>query len=374
MVTTDREVLYEKVEVTVFEDEGDLFTEEASKLLLGWDEPDEGKVFDIYLFKDLLNRTIHCSNVSLQRPFSMSLCKSIMWEILSGNWEFNLETIIIGRTGIVLDGQHRLIALILACQEYRRNPDRYPFWNGEPAVQILIALGAKESRKVANTIGTGKPRSLADSLYASGLFDQDRDKGSIKQLCRMAMHTMRVLWKRLGAEQEAYTPRYSHADALEFIERHPTMLECIRTIHEEEGGGSRRLSSISGAYAPALLYLMAASGSNQEDYHKSDSPGETNLDLSMLERAEEYWVRLAHIDDSVKAVVDRIYDLNEDGNQREDERTAILIKGWNAYIKKGNVTSKDITLKVAVNEFGQRNLLEDPVIEGVDVGSQVSAA
>ena len=364
----DRDLLYEQVEVRVFEPDGELLTEELAKMLLGWTEPAEGESFDDYLLKDLEGTTIVCSNNDLQRPYYAQSATDLMWDILGGNWEFNLETVIIGETGLVLDGKHRLIALVLACQEYNRNPDRYPHWESQPEIPIIVGLGAKETKRLVNTIGTGKPRSLSDSFYASGLFDT-KDKSQLKRLCRMAEHTIKMLWTRMDAKSEAYNVKFSHTDALEFIERHPRILEAISTIyHEDSPNKPHTVSSFAGAYAPALLYLMMISDTEPLKYKESDPPNERDLDFSSEEVAERYWVELIENSDTVSSVTEAIRELSESGNFKADERIAIIIKGFHAYKTSQSVRPEDIKLDVTIDDNGFRSLQDHPLVGGVDVG------
>lgn len=365
----ERDILYNKVEVRVFEPSGDLLGEEEAKLLLGWTEPEDGDTFDNYLFKDIQGNTIYCSNNDLQRPFYQQTATDLMWDILGGNWEFNLETIIIGETGLVLDGKHRLISLVLACQEYNRNPDRYPSWKNQPEISIIVGLGAKETKRLVNTIGTGKPRSLADSFYASGIFDTT-NKTELKKLCRLAEHTVRMLWIRTNAQSDAYNARFSHSDALEFIERHPGVLECIQTLHTESKGKQYPVSQFAGAYAPALLYLMSVSSTSYESYKNyADPPTEEGISFYQQELAERYWLELTEGSENVIAVIKYIQKLADQGNMRSDERVAIIVKGWNAYASNSSVSYEDLQLEVETDENGIRNLLEDPTVGGIDLGS-----
>jgi len=236
-----------------------------------------------------------------------------------------------------------------------------------------VGVGAKETKRLVNTIGTGKPRSLADSFYASGVFETT-NKMELKQLCRLAEHTIRMLWLRTDAQSDAYNARFSHSDALEFIERHPTVLLSIQTLYSESKGKINPLAKFSGAYAPALLYLMAASDTVPVDYKNCDPPTEHAISFANEELAERFWVELTENLNSVKPIVDMIEDMAEQGNMRSDERIAILIKGWNAYSKNGIVKSSDITLNVETDENGIRRLLDDPIVGGIDLGVDCNAA
>jgi len=370
-VLDGREVIYPIVEVTIFDSaEDNKFGDEEARHLLGWTEPEENTTFDKFHFRDLDKKPVFCSNKILQRPLYMTRVKELMYEILARNWQFNLETIIVGCSGAVLDGQHRLIALVLAVQEYHRNPDRYPAWDEPPYIDVIVALGAKESKEIVNTIGTGKPRSLADSFYASGVFDIEDNPKDLKQLCRMAEHSVRLLWLRTGAGLDNYNTKYSHSDALKFLENHATLMDYTKTLYEENDGKHKKIEKFSGAYAPALFYLMATSATNPESYRKAYTRTEEILDFSREELAERYWMLLASEDKSVEAVTKAINALSAEGNYKENERVAILIKGWNVFVdeSKDKITDKDVKLDVKLNDFGSRILLEDPTVGGIDLG------
>lgn len=87
----------------------------------------------------------------LNRPMADSHANRIAGQILEGKWRFNGDTIKISETGDVLDGQHRLWAII----------------NSKTPVDTIIVSGIK--RDAFATIDTiRKPRSLGDTVALSG--------------------------------------------------------------------------------------------------------------------------------------------------------------------------------------------------------------
>lgn len=98
--------------------------------------PEEAKRF---LQKNKSNRKISRDNV-----------RYLAEEMLSNRWVTNGETIIIGKTGRILDGQHRLQAIIKSgC-----------------TVETMLCTGVAE--KSFDTINTGKSRNNTDVLHAEG--------------------------------------------------------------------------------------------------------------------------------------------------------------------------------------------------------------
>lgn len=72
-------------------------------------------------------------------------------DISNGNWLLNGETIKIAENGEVLDGQHRMLAVIKAGK----------------SIVTLLAYGLPNN--VFTTIDTGKPRSSSDVFYIDGI-------------------------------------------------------------------------------------------------------------------------------------------------------------------------------------------------------------
>jgi hypothetical protein len=164
-----RHVVYP--EITVGKHIGpNALTAEQAKTLLLWeteeeygarrleDEPslqkDDPKVTfgERYLLKDSSGQKVTCWNNSNNRPFSESWARAIAQDILNKMWRLNCETVIIGRTGQVLSGQHRLVGLVLAQQmRHGKNKDKWDtLWpDGEdPTLETLIAYGRL---KITNT-------------------------------------------------------------------------------------------------------------------------------------------------------------------------------------------------------------------------------
>src|SRR4051812_41844594 len=95
-------------------------TVEQAKILLGWTE-DAAEAAEWGarepLFKDRFGKEIYCYNNIINRPIYWSTVEKLVQDHLLRQWEFNGEPIIIGKTGLILNGQHSLIALIMAEQD-----------------------------------------------------------------------------------------------------------------------------------------------------------------------------------------------------------------------------------------------------------------
>ena len=366
-------------------------TGDEAKTLLGWTQPKEGSKGKFeFLFKDRNGVPTKCHNVEKQRPFYAPLAKQWMGEILGGHWngdggETNGESMIIGRTGLVVDAKHRLVGLAWAVQEWLNHPEKYPFWEEEPKIHCSINFGVREDVKSINTINTGKPRTLGDAIYASGLFghitgSKTSMQYQIKALSRIADYAVRLLWHRTGAHKDAFAPRRTHAESLDFIQRHPKLLECVKHIHEENGKDGKLKNYPSPGYAAALLYMMGSSTTLRENdevsgYAQVDCPTEDLLDWSMWEKAREFWTELAGratAFEQLRQVTANYLDSEESSYRAE--RLAVIIKAWWVYAEDMAITRSALDLDV-VTKGGIKVLAETPTVgemlgdvAGIDIG------
>jgi hypothetical protein len=87
----------------------------------------------------------------LNRSINDALADRYGRDMKEGRWQLNGETIIIAKTGRILDGQHRLWGCI----------------NHEASFETLVAEGVEED--TFHTINTGRVRSASDILSVEGV-------------------------------------------------------------------------------------------------------------------------------------------------------------------------------------------------------------
>lgn len=334
-------------------------TAERFKQLLGWRiaEKDEE-----YLLVDLEGNKIVCTNNRNNRPFSRADADLIQQEVLRGNWECNMEPVIIGESGLVLSGQHRGVGCILAVQAWTADPEKYPFWETEPTMDICIGFGCSEADKVVNTIDTGKRRSLSDVLYRSPYFKdlKPTERRATAKVCEFAV---RFLWKRTGVEH-AMSLKRTHAESLDFIERHPRVVQCVRHICDEDGeaGQIHKYTKSLGA-ASGLMYLMAMSNSDLSTYDRT----EASLDDSNFEKAEQFWIRIATRDKTFKLLDEAITSIVQ-SNGLNAERIAVISKTWLTFAAGKPLNAASVSLRYLEDGDGAKMLSECPTVGGIDIG------
>lgn len=153
---------------------------------------------------------------TLNRPLSDGHVKRIARQIIEGKWQFNGDTIKIADSKAVVDGQHRLWAII----------------ESKIAVQSLIVYGVAES--AFSTVDTlRKNRSGADLLSRFGV------GGSLKTTASALSWLLRY---QRGVLQDYRAPanRIENRDIEEAWTAHPGIAKAV-----ERCGELRRLANVS---------------------------------------------------------------------------------------------------------------------------------
>lgn len=358
---TSRPVVYPEIKVELCRTATDNpFTGEYAKRLLGWmEETKEAPFEEDFLLIDRTRKKIRCSNNVRNRFYTHSNALAIMQEILQKRWKLNLMTIVIGRTGITVNAQHRLIGLVLACQEWAANREKYAHWETEPTIETLLAFGCEETDDVCGTFDTGKPRTLAEAIGCSGVF-ADLGKGQKKLASRICERAIMTMWDRTAVKK-----RMTHSEAMAFIEAHPRLLDSVKHILEEDGGKQKQVARwIGPGVASALLYMMGSAKSDPTKY-KGD---EKSLDWTMWDAAKTFWVDLAGKAKNTVVLRKSLTGLVAEGMANPRSRPAVLAKAWMLQVGGKPTTAESLALKYVV-EDDVRRLAECPTVGGIDRGS-----
>jgi hypothetical protein len=365
-----RDVVHPEVTSKICSGEESMTADQAMELL-GWEEVNGAASH----FQDLDGKKIRCDNNDTNRPLYMSNVKTIMQDILRGKFYLNCENMIIGRTGQVLNAQHRLIALVFASQAWAKDKAKYKeHWpNTPPTIETLLALGANEDDIVVNTMDTAKPRTLANVLYRHELLADLKPHIRIK-VARYVEWAIKMLWFRTGAKVNAFGVLRTHSESLEFIDRHPRILECVKHVAEEDGKDNKIKMWLPVGAAGALLYLMSAGNSSLVEYQGSDKPGEDTLNWDLYDDACDFWVELAGGGAKLKPLRSAMVDITDtDGGGSFAERCALIIKAWNCLVDGNKITPGKLKLEYEIDEAGFSHMSETPTLGGIDVGDPKEA-
>lgn len=350
-------VVYPAPAVVMYDDNNPLTVAKAMEYL-GWEaRGKDEKVGGEFALEDRAGRRVRLLNNVANRPLYKSNYESIVQEILNRRWKFNGETVIIGKHGHVLNGQHQLVALVLAEQD-RTGPDKYhweKFWDGPCTITKVVVLGVDESDATVNTMDTCKPRSLADVIYRSPFFAKLKSSDRTRA-AGVTDYAIRTMWKRTAAKADAFAPVRTHSEALDFLASHKRLLEAVNHILEEnkpvEGGeGSTKIGRyIAPGVAAAILYLMAASDTDPDAYRRAK--GEKSLDMKNFDKACDFFTLLANDSPSLLEVRHAISVLStEDGDRgaNRDERLAVICKAWKIFKDGGRFTPDSCVLRDGVD-------------------------
>jgi hypothetical protein len=140
------------------------------------------------------------------RPVREGTIRKYVEAMKAGQWELNGETIKFSTEGVLLDGQHRLRAVV------------------QSGVTIQSYVIHNLSGKVFDTIDTGANRSIGDLLALQGEIDTGRlgpalrlqyvhdELGSVRELTSMLARTV------------------NNRDLLETLQRHPNIVHSLSFI------------------------------------------------------------------------------------------------------------------------------------------------
>lgn len=328
------------------------------------------------------------------RPVYTSHLQKLAQEHLRGRWKFNGVPIIVSNYGSVIDGQHRLLGLIFAEQKRLKQPEAYAhLWKGPITMDTAIIFGIDESDTTINTIDTGKPRSVADTLFRSEYWP-NADYNSRKDYARITAFAVDVLWARLRAEQETGAKFRTHAETLDFIARHERLVsECVPTVYNLNRQGDSKVA-LTEHYLPlgnsaALMYLMGASATLESDYHVQGSgtaASERLINWANWDEAVKFWSYLARRDAGTQPIRNALAKLAENGARVSlSEKTAVIIFAWDQWVhpemkKEFDYTGLDLSNLLRFRENGDHYLPkgEHPIIgghgkgQGIDLGDPIN--
>ncbi len=372
----ERKVLYPEVEV-----ENGVIDAETAKRLLGWEAVPDGAD---HAFEDADKVRVRFANNVTNRPLYRGVVDTLRQEILRNHWRFNGEPIIVGRTGLILNGQHTLVSVVTA-EQVRVGPEAETwkdYWAGPVEIHKLVVKGVDESDMVVNTMDTCRPRTLSDVIYRSEYF-RDKDSSDREKISRMLDAAIKLLWTRTGVDSDALAMRRTHAESLDLVARHPRLVEAVRHVFTEDQGKDQRdriARYLGPGYAAAMLYLMAASGSDLSLY--LDSRKESNLDLGLWEKACEFFTLLPSSPEFRAFRELKVpYETTDEAGKRVDrhfypladgvfgERLSAVCRAWNLFSTGAKVTPAAMAMECGVNELKLPYLLKEESVGGIDIST-----
>lgn len=223
------------------------------------------------------------------RPLRPGVVERYAEAISKGDWELNGETIKFSTDGILLDGQHRLEAIVKSGK----------------SIQTHIVRDLPP--EVYDTIDTGAARKPRDTLSVDG----EANATILAVACRLLyMH------EQLGSVnvQSKMVNLITTRDIVETLSRHPGMRQSVSAICGNKG----LRPYISAQPAAFLHYVFRQIDQTQADLFFDYFGKGANLD------AESPLLHLRN----------RLLTMKADNRAYRAEKIALIIKAWNLYRKK----------------------------------------
>lgn len=175
------------------------------------------------------------------RPIRPNAIVQYARDMANGRWVCNGETIIIHKDGTIVDGQHRLMAIIRA----------------GVTVRILVVMNAPDGSFETN--GRGRPRTNGDIITLK--FNEKKDGNLLAAAAAMLWRYVRGFPVRSAATSAQLS---TSTEVIEIVQAHPGIRECIRD-------GRRLYSvlrSISVTPSVATFFSYVAKTANPEMFEK----------------------------------------------------------------------------------------------------------
>lgn len=297
---------------------------------------------------------VWCTRNTKNRPFSESWAKTLSQDLLNRHWADsrngeemtqNGESIILGRSGQVLSGQHRLMALIFADLRMKTDLAERAHWRklwpeGKITMEALVVQGVSEDSSVTRTHDNVKPRTYSDVLFLDPKFFPKTSKVEREKIAKQVDHCVRMLWNRTGCKKDPFAPSRTHSEGLDFLDRHGRIRDAVKFIHDKNVAIPSSKNAVARYIAPgiaaAYLYLMGTSDTDPDKYDGADGDAKTEKKLSfgLWDKACEFWEKLATNHPDLKDVwveLANLADVTGIGDGSVAEKTAIIVKAWNLY-------------------------------------------
>lgn len=347
-------------------------TKEAKELPLAKDGKQQKVDFGTdYLLMDAYGNKVRCLANVKNRPFYQALANDWKLEVLRRKWKFNGEPIIIDETGMDQDGQHRLIGLILAIQEWELDAKKlkdeqewHTLWKEEPYLETLVVVGVSSDDETINTMNTGKKRSEVDAIYRSKWLEGKPDRERLA-LAKILGKAIKFVWNRTSYGDASLAPRRPHSELFEFLGRHERLKEAATAIYQTAEGNSFAEMVPMGA-ACGLLYLMASDCTDIDSYNGVNS--EEAINWEHWEKAYDYFADIGDNGKATEGVREALLGIGAElGSLGYKMRVGVLIKGWHLYSDGKKITKDKVEITVSENSDGQWVISEEPRIGGIDV-------
>lgn len=222
------------------------------------------------------------------RPRSENFSRKLAGAIKNGEWKVNGETIKFNEAGQVEDGQHRLLAIVLA----------------DTKIDTFVTRGLPAG--CFDTIDTGRRRSVGDVLARNGVPNYTTVAGALGWLWRF----------NRGSVEAGHRDSPRHAEAQLLLKEHPGIIDSASVVWPAR-------TIMAASMAACLHYLFAKKDKDDAaEFFEALVSGE-NIAKSSPRTSGVYLLRNRLLDN--RAAKARL---------PQDEIFPLVIKAWNAFRTK----------------------------------------
>lgn len=237
------------------------------------------------------------------RKVTQALVYSYAKQMENGTWPFTAETIIFGKSGKLLDGQHRLLAVV-------KSQTSQPF---------LIARGIENEDAVFAAIDSGKNRSAADVLSKEGFADATLYASTVRRIILYYRHKQGMIGALNDSGRLASNTLFvTNNDVREWAEQNDISGEIAigRSLHKKSGNIAMRTDF--------TFYYWLFAGIDTAD--ALDFLGRLATGLNLTEKSPIYALRR------------RLDSIAKNKTQDPRQKHWLFIRAWNDF-RKGRQVS-----------------------------------
>jgi hypothetical protein len=232
------------------------------------------------------------ANIKNDRPLSDYTVLNYAETMRQGDWKFNGDPVRLNAEGKLIDGQHRLHAIVKSGK----------------AQHMLIISGLNSD--VFDTIDVGKRRSPADLLGIAGYKNVNALAATIRALI---IYESGVYWASEAAKQLDYNP--SGLQILAYADKNPEVAERVRQIQNDYTYATRIVAPSACGLAFTLAWRM--------NHQKAEAFMAGVAGLEPTERNDARWVAREYLSRrKAEALTTRITSL---------QVQAVMVKAANLY-------------------------------------------
>lgn len=178
-----------------------------------------------YLEKNIMNRKVRMSSV-----------EAYARDMMSGDWQINSQAIAFAEDGVLLDGQHRLMACVMA---------NVPF-------ETLIVRGI--SKEAMPTIDTGAMRTYSDNLKMRGIGNSRNIAAAVRKWYFIKKYGVSSAFGGLSQKKKKVT----NSELDRFMQEHSDDLNLLQSIPSKKA--FRLLGVPESTITPLYLEFKDAAG------------------------------------------------------------------------------------------------------------------